>query len=122
MSILSGCDPDPAIPSLLARQDGLITLAQATSHGMSARTVQRRVGTGEWERLCPRVYLVAGHPLTDAARVRAVGLWAGDRAAVSGPAAAWWHGMLRPLPARGGGDRAPAARAPATTGRPAAPA
>jgi very-short-patch-repair endonuclease len=48
--------------------------------------------------LHPAVYLVGGHRLTDEARVRAAWLWAGDRAAVSGPAAAYWHGLL---------DRAP---------------
>ncbi|MDT7555148.1 MAG: hypothetical protein QOI16_3688, partial [Pseudonocardiales bacterium] len=41
-----------------------------------------------------------GHPLTDRARVRAAGLWAGDRGVLSGPAAAWWHGMLGAAPAR----------------------
>jgi hypothetical protein len=45
----------------------------------------------------PRVFLVAGHRHTDAARVRAAALWIGASGAVSGPAAAWWHGM-RPAP------------------------
>ena len=44
--------------------------------------------------MLPRVFLVAGHPQTDAARVRAAALWVGTSGAVSGPAAAWWHGML----------------------------
>jgi very-short-patch-repair endonuclease len=65
---------------------------------MSAATVQRRVRQGSWHPLHPAVYLVGGHRLTDEARVRAAWLWAGDRAAVSGPAAAYWHGLL---------DRAP---------------
>lgn len=90
----------PAIPALLSRQDGLITFAQATCHGLSVSTVQRRVRAGEWDRLLPRVFLVGGHPLTDKARIRAAGLWAGERAAVSGPAAAWWHGMLHTAPAQ----------------------
>jgi hypothetical protein len=41
---------------------------------------------------------VGGHRLTDEVRVRAAWLWAGDEAAVSGPAAAYRHGLL---------DRAP---------------
>ena len=65
---------------------------------MSAATVQRRVREGSWERLHPAVYLVGGHRLTAEARVRAAWLWAGEDAAVSGPAAAFWHGLL---------DRAP---------------
>jgi very-short-patch-repair endonuclease len=44
------------------------------------------------------VFLVAGHPETDTVRVRAAGLWAGERGSVSGPAAPWWHGMLREAP------------------------
>ena len=65
---------------------------------MSAATVQRRAREGAWQRLHPAVYLLAGHRLTDEAWVRAAWLWAGEEAVVSGPAAAYWHGML---------DRAP---------------
>ena len=69
---------------LLQRQDGLVTLAQAADLGISARSVQRRVRDGAWRRVLPRVFLVAGHPETDAARVRAAGLWVGEAGAVSG--------------------------------------
>jgi very-short-patch-repair endonuclease len=79
---------------LVARQDGVVSLAQAGAHGYSADRVQRRVREGRWRRLHPGVVLVGGHRLTDAARVRAAWLWAGGRAVVAGPAAACWHGML----------------------------
>ncbi|MBW0110005.1 DUF559 domain-containing protein [Pseudonocardia sp. KRD-182] len=82
-----------AVHDLLARQDGLITLAQAADRGVSPAAVQRMARSGEWSRLAPRVLLAAGHPRTDAVRVRVVGLWAGADSAVHGPAAAWWHGM-----------------------------
>jgi very-short-patch-repair endonuclease len=36
--------------------------------------------------------------LSDEARVRAAWLWAGQKAAVSGPAAAYWHGLLNTAP------------------------
>jgi very-short-patch-repair endonuclease len=36
---------------------------------------------------------VGGHRLDDEVRVRAALLWAGEGAALSGVAAAWWHGM-----------------------------
>jgi hypothetical protein len=49
-------------------------------------------------RVAPRVFLAPGHPWTDRARIRSAGLWAGERAAVSGPAAAWWYGMLARAP------------------------
>jgi predicted transcriptional regulator of viral defense system len=83
---------------LLRRQGGVVRLDQAVAGGVSARTVRRRVADGEWRRLHPGVYLVSGHRLTNEARVRAAWLWAGDKALVSGPAAAYRHGML---------DRAP---------------
>jgi hypothetical protein len=39
-----------------------------------------------------------GRRLTDRVRIRAAGLWAGDRGTVSGPAAAWWQRYWRPRP------------------------
>lgn len=89
---------DVAILDLLARQDGLITSAQAVRHGMSERTLRRRVEVDGWSRLAPRIFLAGGHPLTDSTRVRAAGLWVGDRGAVSGPGAAFWLGMLDTAP------------------------
>lgn len=86
---------------VLVRQAGVVTLAQARACGISADTVRRRVRAGAWRELHPCVYLVGGHRLTDEARVRAASMWArAARAVVTGPAAAYWHGML---------DRAPAA-------------
>jgi very-short-patch-repair endonuclease len=90
--------PEVRLGPLLQLQDGLVTLAQAVELGVSARTVQRRVRAKEWRRVLPRVFLVAGHPETDAVRVRAAGFWIGAHGAVSGPAAAWWHGMLPTAP------------------------
>jgi very-short-patch-repair endonuclease len=84
------------LDELLRAQAGVVTAAQARQCGMSARTISRRVGEGDWRVLHPRVYLVGGHRLTDEARVRAAWLWAGG--CVSGSAAAYVHGML---------DRAP---------------
>ncbi len=88
-----------AILDLLSRQNGLITSAQAARHGMSERTLRRRVEVDGWSRLAPRIFLAGGHPLTGSTRVRAAGLWAGDRGAVSGPGAAFWLGMYAEAPA-----------------------
>jgi very-short-patch-repair endonuclease len=80
---------------ILVRQAGVITLAQALTCGISADTVRRRVRARVWRELHPCVYLVGGHRLTDEARVRAASLWArAAGAVVTGPAAAFWHGML----------------------------
>jgi hypothetical protein len=89
-----------ALLAVLARQDGLVTAAQAAERGLAERALQRRVHDEGWRRVAPRVFLAAGHRFTDRGRVRAAGLWAGDRGAISGPAAAWWHGMLATFPAR----------------------
>lgn len=85
--------------ALVARQAGVITVAQAVGCGLSAAIVHRRARDGGWMRLHPGVYLVGGHRLGDEARVLAAGMWAGDRAVVTAEAAAYWHRML---------DRAPA--------------
>jgi hypothetical protein len=45
------------------------------------------------------VFLAGGHRLTARACIRAAGLWAGERAVVSGPTAACWHRMLATAPA-----------------------
>jgi very-short-patch-repair endonuclease len=84
--------------AVLARQDGLITDGQARKYGLTERTVRRRVRVGGWVRVAPGVLLAGGHPWTDRVRVRAIGMWAGRRGVLSGPAAAWWHGMLPVAP------------------------
>lgn len=91
------------LDDVLHRQAGLITLAQARACGISRDAVGRRVRSGAWHRVRPGVYLVAGHRRTDEVRIRAAMLWAGADALLSGPAAAYWHGMSRAV---GGGRRA----------------
>jgi very-short-patch-repair endonuclease len=88
-----------ALLALLARQDGLITTVQAAECGLSERALQRRALDEGWRRVASRVFLAAGHRFTVRGRIRAAGLWAGDRGVISGPAAAWWHGMLAMIPA-----------------------
>jgi len=88
----------PSLLALLRRQGGLITCRQAEEHGLPARTLRQRAEDDGWSQVAPRVYLAGGHRFTERARVRAAGLWAGHDAAVSGPAAAWWHGMLERAP------------------------
>lgn len=85
---------NPGVLGLLERQDGLITAAQAAVHGLPDRTLRRWVAEEGWARPAPRVFLAAGHPTTRRTEIGAAALWAGERGAVSGPAAAWWKGML----------------------------
>lgn len=84
---------------LVARQAGVVSLAQAVAAGTSPGTVQRRVREGRWTRLHPSIYLVGGHRRTPEARIRAAWLWAGPASVITGPAAAYWHRMLDPLAA-----------------------
>jgi very-short-patch-repair endonuclease len=89
----------PAVLALLARQDGLLTTAQAVLHGLDESVLRRRARDQGWLRVAPRVYLAAGHPLTVRARIRAAALSSGEYATISGPASAWWHGMVTAVPA-----------------------
>lgn len=83
-------------PELVARQAGVVSVAQAAAAGVAPRTVQRWASS--WTRLHPGVYLVAGHRLTDEARVRAALLWAGSDAVLTGQAAAFWLDLPAPAP------------------------
>ena len=96
--------PHPSTPhrqlaALLDRQAGVVGRAQALAAGLGPREVDRLLARRVWRPLHPRVYLAAGHPLTDEARVRAAALWAGDGAVVVGAAAVWWHGLGARAPA-----------------------
>jgi very-short-patch-repair endonuclease len=82
----------------LRRHDGVITLSQAKSAGLSKQAVSRRLLAGKWVRCSRSVYFADDRPFTDAARVRAAVWGYGERAVGSGLAAAWWHGLTRFAP------------------------
>ncbi|TCK25475.1 endonuclease domain-containing protein [Pseudonocardia endophytica] len=82
------------IEDLLRRQAGVLSRVQALDAGMTLRTVQRRVATGAWTEVAPRVYLVGGHRFGSEARIRGAALWGGPEAVVAGPGAAFWHGLI----------------------------
>ncbi|MGV0799677.1 hypothetical protein A5633_18750 [Mycolicibacterium elephantis] len=86
------------IDDYLRRHDGVITLAQARSAGLTHKVVQRRVASGRWRRCTPGVYFVEDRLFTDAARIRAAVWGYGPQAAASGLTAAWWHGLSRFAP------------------------
>jgi len=86
------------LDDFLRRQDGVITLAEARSAGLSQDSINRRVRAGRWRRCAPGVYFVDDRPFSAAARIRAA-VWSyGPRAAASGLAAAWWHGLVPTAP------------------------
>jgi hypothetical protein len=91
---------DPAdrtcrLHALLDRQAGVVSRAQALAAGLAPREIDRLLARRRWRPVHPRVYLAAGRPLSDDARIRAAALWAGDGAVVVGAAALWWHGLGR---------------------------
>ncbi|HEX8518279.1 MAG TPA: hypothetical protein VF667_01640 [Pseudonocardia sp.] len=104
--------PHRSLDALARGQAGVVSRAQALAAGLAPAEVDRCVARRRWRPLHPRVYLVAGHPLTDEARVWAAALWAGEGAVVVGAAALWWHGA---------GARAPATVAVAVPHRTATP-
>ena len=93
-------DPTPhgRLAAVLDRQAGVVGRAQALAAGFGPREVDRLLARRLWRPVHPRVYLAAGRPLTDEARVRAAALWAGDGAVVVGAAALWWHGLTARAP------------------------
>ncbi|GAA4560033.1 DUF559 domain-containing protein [Pseudonocardia xishanensis] len=84
-----------AVARLLRRQAGVIGRAQAIGAGMAPDAVDRMVAARRWVPAHPRVY--RDGPPSDAARMWAAVLWAGDGAVLSGVAAARWHGADIPL-------------------------
>jgi very-short-patch-repair endonuclease len=86
------------LDTYLRRHDGVITLAQARSAGLSDQAVQRRVASGQWRRCSVGVFFVDDRPFTDAARIRAAVWGYGPRAAATGLTAAWWLGVTKFAP------------------------
>ncbi|AVL99707.1 hypothetical protein C6V83_04865 [Gordonia iterans] len=84
---------------ILAGQEGIITLRQTASCGLHRSAVARRCASGEWRTVGPGVFHATDHRLTIHARIRAAVWSAGRRAVLCGPAAAFWRGYTRTVPA-----------------------
>jgi len=86
------------LEEFLRRHDGVITLAQARSSGLSHSAILRRVHSGQWRRCANGVYFADDRPFTPAARIRAA-VWShGAMATASGLTAAWWLGLVSTEP------------------------
>jgi very-short-patch-repair endonuclease len=84
--------PEAAVRTVAADQYGVFTWTQALEAGLSAAAITRRVTSGLWERLLPRVYRVTGGPSNDRQAALAACLWAGRGVVVSHrTAAALWE-------------------------------
>jgi very-short-patch-repair endonuclease len=69
----------PDLSTLASRQLGLVTRAQAATHGYSAAMVRARLRRGRW-LLAPDVFLVSGSPVTWPTKVLAACLATGGMA------------------------------------------
>lgn len=78
------------------RRHGVVTLADARTHGVGRSTLYRRAAQEGWDRLHPGVWLVAGARDTHEARVVAALVATGGLAA--GATALWLHGVLHRAP------------------------
>ena len=88
------------LDAILHGQNGLIRRDQAFAAGVSRPRLDDLVRRGRWRTVLPRVYATGDQGDDPRARVRACWLWAGDRSAVAGSAAAWWLGLTREAPRR----------------------
>jgi very-short-patch-repair endonuclease len=84
-----------SINDLAADQEGLLTVDQLRSFGVTPWTQRRLVADGWMYRLAPRVYAVRGSPDTQRRRLRCGLLCLGERSWVSYEAAATLHGLDR---------------------------
>src|ERR1700759_1874900 len=84
--------------TLLRHQDGLMTRAQLFDLGFSTSAIDRRLASGDWDRVHPRVYRAVAHLWPPRARPRAVGLWLPDGGTLTGRAAAFWWRLTDALP------------------------
>lgn len=78
----------------LRRHDGVITLAQARSSGLSHSAIQRRIESGRWRRCSAGVYFADDRPFSTAARIRAAVWGHGPMATATGLTAEWWLGLM----------------------------
>jgi very-short-patch-repair endonuclease len=86
------------LDDFLRRHDGVLTIEHARQSGLTKQAINRRIQSGHWRKCSRGVYFVNDRPFTEAARAR-VAVWSfGDRAAASGLAAAFWHGLTRFAP------------------------
>jgi len=82
------------VGALIARQNGLITRAQALSCGLTKQALRVRIrAEGPWQVLLPGVYATVTGAVTTEQREIAALLYAGPRSAITGQAAIAAHGV-----------------------------
>lgn len=114
--MFASMDEDRTLDVYASRQYGVFSLAQARAAGISDDMLYRRVRSGAWIRLAPKVFTLASAPPRWERQVAAAVL-SRRRALVSGPSAAYLLGMSGFRPGRpeitvpaNGNTRSPIAR------------
>ena len=107
---------EPEIRRLLLRQAGVISRQQAVACGTTRRQIDRLLADGTWVRVRPAVYRHAAVVPTPEAALRALSLWLGPSAVLTGVGAAWWWECLPEAPARWTFAETPASWVPSATG------
>ena len=83
---------DARVAAVAAGQHGAFSRSQAAAAGLSAAQIDRRVRSGVWTRVLPRVYRHSATPESDLLLWSAAVLWAGRGCALSHTtAAALWR-------------------------------
>lgn len=90
----------PAIASLAAERDGVVTRAELHGQGVTDARIHWACGRGRWRLLLPGVVLLQAAPPNRRQQLVAAHLLGGPGAVVGGPAAARFHGVTG-IPARG---------------------
>ncbi|MFN2586837.1 MAG: type IV toxin-antitoxin system AbiEi family antitoxin domain-containing protein [Actinomycetota bacterium] len=85
------------LAALARKQHGVVELGQAVEAGCTRSAFFRHVRSGKLEKVFPRVYRVAGAPVSREQRAMAATLWAGRGSVASHDTAAELWG-LRPAP------------------------
>lgn len=85
-----------AIARFLADHDGVVTIDQALSCGLSRGEIKGRVARGDWLAMARGLYRSATHPVTESSMIRAAVL--AYRGVADRTTAAWWHGLLDVVP------------------------
>lgn len=92
MGVIIRKDVPPTLLRLAARQDGVLTHAQAVT-ALGRTPLRRLVASGAWQCLTRGVYVVGGGEPTPRQRMRAGCLLGGERSAIGGRAALHLAGL-----------------------------
>jgi len=90
-----GSSADRELARIASRQHGTVTIGQALRAGLSREAVRRRVEKGTRYRAYRGVFRVGHRAPSDEAGYMAAVLAFGDRAVLSGRAAAYLYGLIK---------------------------